>query len=140
MSNTSRRQRPRVSEAYGEDPSPFRKAARPPLLERVVPVSRDLPTYGRAAFRRDALAGVTVAALALPSGMAYAEFAGLSPVAGLYALLLPTVAYVALGSSRQLIVGPEGSTRPWSPRSRRISTAGSAGWGTTVPAMRGAVR
>jgi hypothetical protein len=41
--------------------------------------------------------------------MAYAELAGLSPVAGLYALLLPTVAYTLLGSSRQLIVGPEGS-------------------------------
>jgi SulP family sulfate permease len=50
-----------------------------------------------------------VAALALPSGMAYAELAGLSPVAGLYALLLPTVAYTLLGSSRQLIIGPEGS-------------------------------
>jgi sulfate permease, SulP family len=55
------------------------------------------------------LAGVTVAALALPAGMAYAELAGLSPAAGLYALLLPTVAYTLLGSSRQLIVGPEGS-------------------------------
>ena len=41
--------------------------------------------------------------------MAYAEVAGVSPVNGLYALLLPTVAYVLLGSSRQLIVGPEGS-------------------------------
>jgi MFS superfamily sulfate permease-like transporter len=41
--------------------------------------------------------------------MAYAELAGLSPVAGLYALLLPTVAYTLFGSSRQLIVGPEGS-------------------------------
>jgi SulP family sulfate permease len=59
--------------------------------------------------RRDLLAGVTVAALALPAAMAYAELAGLSPVAGLYALLLPTVAYTLLGSSRQLIVGPEGS-------------------------------
>jgi sulfate permease, SulP family len=55
------------------------------------------------------VAGVTVAALAVPSAMAYAEVAGLSPVHGLYALLLPTVAYVLLGSSRQLIVGPEGS-------------------------------
>jgi sulfate permease, SulP family len=55
------------------------------------------------------VAGVTVAALALPAAMAYAEVAGLSPVHGLYALLLPTVAYVLLGSSRQLIVGPEGS-------------------------------
>ena len=41
--------------------------------------------------------------------MAYAELAGLSAVAGLYALLLPTVAYALLGSSRQLVVGPEGS-------------------------------
>jgi len=52
---------------------------------------------------------VTVAALAVPSAMAYAELAGLSPVNGLYALLLPTLAYVVLGSSRQLVVGPEGS-------------------------------
>ena len=55
------------------------------------------------------LAGLTVAALALPSAMAYAELAGLSPVNGLYALLLPVVAYVLLGSSRQLVIGPEGS-------------------------------
>jgi high affinity sulfate transporter 1 len=73
------------------------------------PVTETLPGYGRRLLRKDLLAGLTVAALALPSGMAYAELAGLSPVAGLYALLLPTVAYVMLGSSRQLIVGPEGS-------------------------------
>jgi SulP family sulfate permease len=41
--------------------------------------------------------------------MAYAELAGLSPVNGLYALLLPTVVYVVIGSSRQLVIGPEGS-------------------------------
>ena len=41
--------------------------------------------------------------------MAYAELAGLPPTAGLYALLAPAVAYTLLGSSRQLIVGPEGS-------------------------------
>jgi MFS superfamily sulfate permease-like transporter len=59
--------------------------------------------------RRDAVAGVTVAALALPSAMAYAEVAGVSPVNGLYALLLPVVAYAFLGSSKQLSIGPEGS-------------------------------
>ena len=41
--------------------------------------------------------------------MAYGQLAGLSPVNGLYALLLPTVAYVLLGSSRRLVIGPEGS-------------------------------
>ncbi|WP_445151529.1 SulP family inorganic anion transporter [Baekduia sp. Peel2402] len=55
------------------------------------------------------MAGLTVAALALPSGMAYAQLAGLPAVIGLYALLLPSVAYALLGSSRPLIVGPEGS-------------------------------
>jgi len=55
------------------------------------------------------VAGITVAALAVPSAMAYAEVAGLSPVNGLYALLLPAVLYTFIGSSRQLIVGPEGS-------------------------------
>lgn len=63
--------------------------------------------YRQAFLRADGLAGVTVAALAIPSGMAYAEVAGLSPVAGLYALLLPAVVYALLGSSRQLVVGPE---------------------------------
>ena len=78
-------------------------------LHRLVPVSERLPGYGGGALRRDLLAGVTVAALALPAAMAYGELAGLSAVAGLYALLLPTVAYTVFGSSRQLIVGPDGS-------------------------------
>jgi sulfate permease, SulP family len=79
------------------------------MVQRIVPVSEGVRGYGVETLRRDLLAGLTVAALALPSGMAFAELAGLSPVAGLYALLLPTVAYAFLGSSRQLIVGPEGA-------------------------------
>jgi SulP family sulfate permease len=89
--------------------SPFQPAEKPPLLERAVPVSSELPEYRGGHARRDLLAGITVAALALPSAMAYGELAGLSPVNGLYALLLPTVVYVLLGSSRQLVIGPEGS-------------------------------
>lgn len=97
------------SVAYRRGRSPFRAAAQDPLLERAVPVSSQIPGYRPHTARRDVIAGLTVAALALPSGMAYAEVAGLSPVHGLYALLLPTVLYTFLGSSRQLIVGPEGS-------------------------------
>ena len=89
--------------------APFRAARREPLLRRAIPLAGQLPRYRGPSARRDLVAGVTVAALALPSAMAYAEVAGLSPVNGLYALLLPTGAYVLLGSSRQLIVGPEGS-------------------------------
>src|SRR5262245_6709889 len=74
-----------------------------------MPVTGGLREYRASSARRDVVAGVTVAALALPSAMAYAEVAGLSPVNGLYALLLPLVAYFLFGSSRQLIIGPEGS-------------------------------
>jgi SulP family sulfate permease len=95
--------------AYRPGRSPFRRASREPLHELVVPVSARIPEYRPNTARRDVIAGLTVAALALPSGMAYAEVAGLSPVNGLYALLLPAVLYAFLGSSRQLIVGPEGS-------------------------------
>ena len=75
----------------------------------MLPIARDLRRYRAGGARNDVLAGVTVAALAIPSAMAYAEVAGLTPINGLYALLLPVVAYALLGSSRQLIVGPEGS-------------------------------
>jgi high affinity sulfate transporter 1 len=98
----------RADEAY-PDRSPFQGAEAEPLLQRAVPLARDLPSYDAPSGRRDLLAGLTVAALALPSGMAYANLAGLSPVNGLYALLLPAIAYALLGSSRQLIVGPEGT-------------------------------
>jgi len=92
-----------------EQRSPFRPSRQEPALTRAIPVSAELPHYRVPTARRDALAGVTVAALAIPSAMAFAELAGLSPVNGLYALLLPSVAYAFLGSSRQLVVGPEGS-------------------------------
>lgn len=62
------------------------------------------------ATRGDVVAGVTVAAYAVPQLMAYAELAGLPPVVGLYAILVPSAVYVLLGSSRQLSVGPESTT------------------------------
>ena len=100
---------PRKAEtAYGTA-SAFRPAKREPLLVRTVPVAEEVPRYRLGSARRDLLAGVTVTALALPSAMAYGELAGLSPVNGLYALLGPTLAYVLLGSSRRLVIGPEGS-------------------------------
>lgn len=98
-----------AGEAYPGGSSPFEPVPERPLVERALPVSRQLPGYRMGSARRDLLAGVTVAALGVPAGMAYAEVAGLSPVQGLYALLLPTLAYALLGSSRHLVVGPEGS-------------------------------
>ena len=94
---------------YESEASPFQQPARRPFLQRVVPVAEHVRGYRGGTLRRDLVAGVTVAALALPASLAYAEIAGLSPVVGLYALLLPALAYAIFGSSRQVIVGPDGS-------------------------------
>jgi high affinity sulfate transporter 1 len=69
-----------------------------------------LRQYRRPWLRGDVVAGVTVAAYAVPQVMAYAELAGLPAVVGLYAILVPLVLYALLGSSRQLSVGPESTT------------------------------
>lgn len=69
-----------------------------------------LSGYRRSWLGHDILAGVSVAAVALPIAIAYAQLAGVPPVHGLYASLLPLVAYAFLGSSRQLIVAPDAAT------------------------------
>jgi MFS superfamily sulfate permease-like transporter len=58
-------------------------------------------------FRHDAIAGLSVAAVALPVSIAYAELAGFDPVVGLYSSILPLVAYAIFGTSRQLMVNPD---------------------------------
>src|SRR5262249_43805333 len=60
--------------------------------------------------RYDVGAGLSVAAVAVPVGVAYAELAGFEPVVGLYASILPLVAYALFGTSRQLIVGRDAAT------------------------------
>jgi SulP family sulfate permease len=63
-------------------------------------------TWVRTALRSDLAAGVTVAAMLVPQAMAYALLAGLPPQVGLYASTVPLLAYAAIGTSRQLAVGP----------------------------------
>jgi MFS superfamily sulfate permease-like transporter len=58
-------------------------------------------------FRHDAIAGLSVAAVALPVSIAYAQLAGFDPVVGLYSSILPFVAYAIFGTSRQLMVNPD---------------------------------
>jgi high affinity sulfate transporter 1 len=58
----------------------------------------------------DIIAGISVAAVALPVAIAYAQLAEMPPITGLYASLLPLLAYALLGSSRQLIVAPDAAT------------------------------
>jgi len=69
-----------------------------------------LSGYRREWLRLDIVAGLSVAAVALPVAIAYSQLAGVSPVHGLYASLLPLVAYALLGSSRQLILAPDSAT------------------------------
>ncbi len=76
----------------------------------VVPGLADLRGYRRGWLRGDLLAGVTVAAFLVPQVMAYAQVAGVPPVAGLWAALPALVIYAALGSSRSLSMGPESTT------------------------------
>ncbi len=65
------------------------------------------PTRTRAAvIRGDLIAGTTTAVMLIPQAMAYALLAGLPPIAGLYAALIPPALYAILGTSRHLAVGP----------------------------------
>jgi SulP family sulfate permease len=66
--------------------------------------------YQRSWLRGDVMAGLTLVAYLVPQAMAYATVAGLAPVAGLWASLLPLVIYAVMGSSRYLSAGPESST------------------------------
>jgi high affinity sulfate transporter 1 len=75
------------------------------------PLAWTLRGYDRAtSLRGDVVAGVTVAALIIPLSVGYAGVAGLPPEVGLYASLLPLVAYAIFGSVRTLIVGPDAAT------------------------------
>ncbi|MGZ6673133.1 MAG: SulP family inorganic anion transporter [Solirubrobacteraceae bacterium] len=64
------------------------------------------------ALRRDLVAGTVLAALLVPQGMAYAELAGVPPVTGLYATLVPLVVYFLLGPSPILVLGPDSAVAP----------------------------
>lgn len=59
---------------------------------------------------RDVTAGLAVAAVAVPSAIAYPAIAGLPPEVGIYSSILPLLGYALLGPSRQLIVGPDAAT------------------------------
>lgn len=63
-------------------------------------------SYRTASLRQEIIAGLTVAALVVPQGMAYALLAGLPPAMGLYASILPMIVYALAGSGRQTSVGP----------------------------------
>ena len=80
--------------------------AKQKLLKRYFPILSWLPNYKKSYLSGDISAGITVGIMLIPQGMAYAMIAGLPPVFGLYAALIPQVIYAIMGTSRQLAIGP----------------------------------
>ncbi|PQQ39693.1 sodium-independent anion transporter [Photorhabdus luminescens] len=79
-------------------------------LQRWMPGLGNFSHYRKEWFSHDLRAGLSVAAVALPVAIAYAELMGISAIIGLYACILPMFAYALFGTSRQLIVGPDAAT------------------------------
>ena len=81
-------------------------------IEHWVPGLRMARTYERGWLRPDLVAGVVLAAILVPQGMAYAELAGLPAVTGLYTTVACLVGYAVFGPSRVLVLGPDSSVSP----------------------------
>src|SRR6478752_2178964 len=80
------------------------------LIGRFAPGLPQLLHYRREWLRDDVVAGISVAAVAVPTAIAYAQLIGFDPVVGLYAAILPLVVYAVLGTSPHLIVNPDAAT------------------------------
>ncbi len=94
-----------------------------------LPVLAGLKGYRLAWLRQDVSAGLAVAAVAIPSAIAYPAIAGLPPETGIYASILPLVGYALFGPSRQLAVGPDAATMT-------VLAAALAGMGEIAPSDR----
>jgi len=77
-----------------------------PLVQRYMPIASWLGNYKNEDFSGDLTAGIIVAIMLIPQGMAYALLAGLPPQMGLYASIAPLLFYALFGTSRTLAVGP----------------------------------
>ncbi len=77
---------------------------------RIIPGLANFRGVTRESARRDVAAGLSVAAVALPVGLAYSAMMGVPPVAGLWAAIAGMLAYAFFGASRTLIVGPDTAT------------------------------
>jgi len=76
-------------------------------MQSWIPGVNLLRTYDTKNFNSDLIAGISVAAVAIPIGIAYAQLAGAPPVVGIYSCVFTPLAYALFGSSRQLIVNPD---------------------------------
>lgn len=87
--------------------NPFAREARPRGLRRWIPALAVLRAYQRGWLAKDITAGLVLTAVLVPVGMGYAEAAGLPAIYGLYATIVPLLAYAVFGPSRILVLGPD---------------------------------
>lgn len=102
----------RLKETFFPD-DPLRQFKGQPLKKKwilaaqyVFPILQWGPNYSFELFKSDIVSGLTIASLAIPQGISYAKLASLPPIVGLYSSFVPPLVYSALGSSRDLAVGP----------------------------------
>ena len=80
------------------------------FIEKAIPGLRVARTYERRWLWTDLFAGVTIFAMIVPQGIAYAQLAGVAPVVGLYTAIGAMLGYALFGSSQRLMIGPESTT------------------------------
>ena len=78
----------------------------------IVPRLEWVRGYEASYLRHDIVAGIVLTAILVPAGMGYAEAAGLPAIVGLYATIVPLIAYALLGPSRILVMGPDSALIP----------------------------
>src|SRR5690242_10273546 len=96
----------RITEAAAPVPPPPRSGG----ASRFFTVLQGIRPYDRSMLPRDVVAGVTLAALAVPEVMGYTKISGTPVITGLYTILLPTILFALFGSSRHLVVGADSAT------------------------------
>src|SRR4029450_13056831 len=79
---------------------------------RWVPGLRTLRQYELSWLRRDVTAGLVMTTMLVPVGIAYAEASGIPGINGLYATIVPLLAYAVFGPSRILVLGPDSALAP----------------------------
>jgi high affinity sulfate transporter 1 len=80
------------------------------LIHRAFPILSWIPAYRHEWLVSDVFAGLALWAVMVPEGMAYAGIVGVPPIIGLYTIVPALIAYALLGTSRQLVVGPDTAT------------------------------
>ena len=85
-------------------------AALASMARRFLPILDWIPAYRHEWLLTDFFAGVALWAVMVPEGMAYAGIVGVPPIMGLYTIVPALLAYALLGTSRQLVVGPDTAT------------------------------